>query len=146
MYHPCLRYVRTRRKLSTSGSWRKNTKENNNIMDVKKISDNVDLVEISTEAQQILIDNSNDTAAYIEVITVITHQYNSQDTKHVDENNIFLTFALLTLFVTLVAFLVFLWKQYQVKEEQENIPKKADNMVFSVRPVSTYNVFQSGIK
>ena len=103
-------------------------------------------MEISTEAQQILIDNSNDTAAYIEVITVITHQYNSQDTKHVDENNIFLPFALLTLFVTLVAFLVFLWKQYQVKEEQENIPKKADNMVFSVRPVSTYNVFQSGIK
>ena len=71
---------------------------------------------------------------FITEVDVTTISRN-EDSKTIDHINIILPLSFLVLFFALVCFLLFLWKEYKLKAEENDI-KTADDMVFSVRPVN----------
>ena len=97
------------------------TKEpNTNIID-EAIEYNVTDVEFITE---------------VDVTTVSRNEYS----KNIDHINIVLPVSFLVLFFAMVCFLLFLWKEYKLKTEENDV-KTSDDMLFSVRPVNILIIY-----
>ena len=106
----------------------------------------VDLDEAATQIKEPNTNIIDEAIEYnvtdVEFITEVdvTTVSRNEDSKTIDHINIILPVSFLVLFFALVCFLLFIWKEYKLKTEDKDI-QRADDMVFSVRPVNILIIY-----